>query len=360
MCLECASGYAQKKNLPPSKAKPPRPDHCFLYGRWLEKDGTRAFEVLRDLDGNCCALHFDYWVFDAASNEQEHAYHFSLQYTSPQQRNPNNTKQRFIWLFDAKEEDNVEEDNGYSDSYKIQEQYRKNIQVYEILQSSDTELTLLELTTKITRTFVRLRGRGNDILARVLNKQPTNSKSEQPSIDIQLDYPYYPTGCMGSNWQVVASSTLAQQGKQSYVAQNCADGDARTAWVEGAKGSGIGEWLLFIYTPSCATQEPLSSIVICNGYGKSRDTYLNNNRVKKLKMSLNEEVLCVIELDDSLGFQHIDFDEGKAQPSKLCSIWLRKGDRLKFEILDIYKGAKYDDTAIADIIPHISNCGYSQ
>ncbi|MGI6086150.1 MAG: NADase-type glycan-binding domain-containing protein [Acetivibrionales bacterium] len=154
----------------------------------------------------------------------------------------------------------------------------------------------------------------------------------------------------------------------SLSAENVIDGDIHTAWVEYEErnnteqeekydGKGIGEWIK-IYKKTKAKLEYrkgergyytdvdigytdsmlLSGIKIINGYAKSREIYLANNRVKKAEVILSDGTSYVFDLEDNnLGFQTLDF--GKEIETRQVVI----------KILDIYEGNKYNDTCISEV-----------
>ena len=62
-----------------------------------------------------------------------------------------------------------------------------------------------------------------------------------------------------------------------YCACRLFDKDVTTAWVEGAKGDGIGEYVLIVQENTFPDK-----IHINNGYQKSESLYLKNWRPKKL------------------------------------------------------------------------------
>ena len=75
---------------------------------------------------------------------------------------------------------------------------------------------------------------------------------------------------------------------------------------------------------------------------KSEETWKNNNRVKKLKLYVNGVPFGILNLKDSLTDQH--FSVGTLGHNKNGTDLI-----LKFEILEVYKGSKYNDTAITEI-----------
>ena len=132
-----------------------------------------------------------------------------------------------------------------------------------------------------------------------------------------------------------ASSSLPTQGKNSYGINKINDGNPMTAWVEGADGYGIGE-SFEIKAPNVNN--------IYNGYQSSPSNWKNNSRVKKFKVYKDNKPLCYLVLTDEMGRQlfelpvKVDFEKGYDNPSTF-----------RFEIVEVYKGDKWDDVAISEI-----------
>lgn len=150
----------------------------------------------------------------------------------------------------------------------------------------------------------------------------------------------------GHRWTVKTSSSLKPLENNSYQAENLIDGSPKTAWVEGVAGIGVGEYirLTFSNTKFSNAKElhsiKLSELKILNGYCKDQITWENNARVKILKMYINNKPLNLIELYDTKTLQSLHFD----------SLYLADGDEIRLEIVDIYRGQKYEDTAISELI----------
>lgn len=87
----------------------------------------------------------------------------------------------------------------------------------------------------------------------------------------------------------------------------------------------------------------LLTICIVNGYAETIKKWTDNSRVKSLKMYFNDKYIATIELEDSIKPQYIDI-----KPLEL-KVKSKEEFVLKFEIEDVYKGEKYDDTAITGI-----------
>ncbi len=130
-----------------------------------------------------------------------------------------------------------------------------------------------------------------------------------------------------------ASSTLANQGKYNYNIKNLNDENPMTAWVEGKKDYGIGEFFEI---------KAFGVNVIYNGYQSSPKNWIENSRVKKFKVYRNNVPLCYLELTDEMGRQSFELP-------KQNDYDLRKEYTFKFEILEVYEGTKWQDVAISEI-----------
>jgi hypothetical protein len=153
--------------------------------------------------------------------------------------------------------------------------------------------------------------------------------------------------CGGGQDTQTASSELKQLKEINYFASNAHDLNYKTAWIEGAAGYGIGESLTYHFPPE---NPRITKIIVVNGYVKSKKTWTENSRVKTLKMYLNDKPFAILNLEDTRREQEFQFDPigngDRADWKKLKSLtpWT-----IKFEIVDIYKGDKFDDTAITEI-----------
>ena len=155
-------------------------------------------------------------------------------------------------------------------------------------------------------------------------------------------FPSYGEGC---NWYCggqirvrKASSTLPPSSKFSYDAGNAHDFNSNTAWVEGVDGDGIGEYIEYwLYGGP-----PMNAIEILNGYVKNEKAWLANSRVKSLKVSVAGKPVAILALQDRRDLQRFDLRQA-VQAEENDSLVLR------FEILDVYRGAKYRDTVLSEL-----------
>lgn len=149
---------------------------------------------------------------------------------------------------------------------------------------------------------------------------------------------------------VEASTTLKQQGKFTYDAANISSSSRDNAWVEGVEGDGIGEFLEIkqMCQSGPVGSEPdldinFNELCIVNGYTATIRNWVENNRVRELKMYFNDEYVTNIELEDTMKPQYIDISS--------LNLKVKNGEeaKFKFEIVSVYKGEKYEDTAITGI-----------
>lgn len=156
--------------------------------------------------------------------------------------------------------------------------------------------------------------------------------------------------CGGGPYAVTASSQLESQGAVNYKASNAHDLNYRTAWVEGVEGYGIGEYLTYKFKGGSPR---ITTIIVVNGYVKSQKAFKENSRVKKLKVYKDNKPIAILNLKDIMGEQRFEIGTiGDSVPD--IPIWNQKKVnypdwKLKFEIMEVYKGDKYDDTALSEI-----------
>jgi hypothetical protein len=143
---------------------------------------------------------------------------------------------------------------------------------------------------------------------------------------------------------ITSSSTLAPQGKNSYAPGNVMDGNDRTAWVEGASGNGVGQWIKVGFD----SPAKISSIYFKNGYGKSASAFKKNARVRDIEIS-TQSGSYVRTVPDQRAEMKI------LLPRKLAD---KKTKWVKLTIKSIYPGTKYKDTAITEFVPDLEEHNY--
>ncbi|QKX05034.1 hypothetical protein HN014_08930 [Aquimarina sp. TRL1] len=154
--------------------------------------------------------------------------------------------------------------------------------------------------------------------------------------------------CGAGAYEVQTSSALKASSNITYATQNLTDFSYQTAWVEGVDGDGIGEYIDVRFK---AEHPRVTTIRIANGYVKSKKAWKNNSRVKSLKMYVNQVPYALLHLKDVYALQSFTLPTplGHADRSDFEKL-KEKGDwSIRFEILSVYKGLKYEDTVISEL-----------
>ena len=130
--------------------------------------------------------------------------------------------------------------------------------------------------------------------------------------------------------RIVASSTLPDQAGNSYAARNIMDGDARTAWCDGVKGDGNGEWIRIDF----GSMQELKGFELINGLAKSSNAFQANNRVKRMKLEFSNGQTIMVDND----FIRNEFLDKPIHTSFV-----------KISIEAVERGTKYHDTCMSEI-----------
>lgn len=133
--------------------------------------------------------------------------------------------------------------------------------------------------------------------------------------------------------KLCVSSILDPQFGNRYGGVNLLDGNMATAWVEGAKGDGIGEKLVISYD----SPRILSRLVLANGYNKNRDIYTKNARLQSVTITGQAGEQRSFRLSDTGDWQEIELG------------WLGETNWFSIAISGVYRGSKYRDTAISEL-----------
>ncbi|SDL09537.1 discoidin domain-containing protein [Paenibacillus jilunlii] len=129
--------------------------------------------------------------------------------------------------------------------------------------------------------------------------------------------------------KITASSTLPKSKAGSYTASQIIDGDTATCWCEGVKGSGIGQ----SFTVSFPKKTKVGSLKVLPGYGKSVSAYLENNSVRKAKLTFSDGSSFIADFTKETA---LELPKVKATTS------------ITFTILEVTPGSKYSDTCVSE------------
>lgn len=153
--------------------------------------------------------------------------------------------------------------------------------------------------------------------------------------------------CVFAEWVRTASassefSEVLGGKKIIYSALNAFDGDFSTAWVPESNSSGIGETLQIVFDKAIEFDE----IQIINGFAY-KNLYMHNNRVKSLKVSV---LLAGAGSGGEITQEDFTLNDNMSEYYQSMNYRnMQRGNVVVFEITDIYKGQKYDDTCISEI-----------
>lgn len=169
-------------------------------------------------------------------------------------------------------------------------------------------------------------GEGKNINWEAIKKEYEKNSTED-------DLPFFYNDCLMEFSVAKASSVLPAQGNKNYSVNNLSDEDPTTAWIPDNRNYGIGESFEI---------SSRSLNVIYNGYQANPTVWKNNTRVKKLKVYKDNEPLCFLVFTDEMGAQSFELPVEAGYSDEPKSIF-------RFEIVEVYKGAKYKDVALSEI-----------
>ena len=149
-----------------------------------------------------------------------------------------------------------------------------------------------------------------------------------------------PSRCRAANFagigaRVCASSVLKPHQNIDYDPGNLSDDRPDTAWVEGGKDNGEGQYLVLDFDAPLLIRE----LTLANGYGKNDDIFAKNGRVERLDIVFSSGERRTVKLSDTPSWQSVAIDP----PVK--ARWLQ------LIIGSVYSGWKYSDTAVSGLKP---------
>jgi len=159
--------------------------------------------------------------------------------------------------------------------------------------------------------------------------------------------------CWYCGWgvdSISASSYLkSKYATINYLPENAHDMSFQNAWVPGGETNGIGEYLTYYFLQNSPR---ITKIIVANGYVKSKKAWVENSRVKKLKMYIDNKPYAILNLEDNRREQIFEFSpigKGKHENTRWEDMKKLPKWSLKFEILEVYEGDWYNDVAISEI-----------
>jgi zinc-ribbon domain len=135
-----------------------------------------------------------------------------------------------------------------------------------------------------------------------------------------------------------ASSSLKATSLTDFRPTNLLDGDTATAWVEGGKGTGAGEWVKLEFDHAVS----LARIEIANGYQADDTHFASYVRVESLEVDYSDGTRQVVQLLDQKGLQVIDPAVG-ADSKPMSTEWI------KLTILSVYPAYHWPQAALSEV-----------
>ena len=122
------------------------------------------------------------------------------------------------------------------------------------------------------------------------------------------------------------------------------DENAETAWIAADGTSGVGAKLKLIFPKKLRAEmegeTPLYGLDIINGAWSTEQQWKAHARVKKVRLYYRDKPLADVTFADSRRWQRLSFPD----------VFVRSGDWMTFEILEIYPGEKGAGVAITEIV----------
>lgn len=138
---------------------------------------------------------------------------------------------------------------------------------------------------------------------------------------------------------ISASSALYESG-YDYNSYNLNDWNYSTAWVEGADGDGIGEYVDYYFSERVR----ITSVAVLTGYCKDDYVFYINNAVTVLGMQTGSASADLYLSDSASGYQ-----EGRGPVEIMLSEPMICEGYVRFTIKGVRSGSKYTDSCISEI-----------
>jgi F5/8 type C domain len=173
---------------------------------------------------------------------------------------------------------------------------------------------------------------GNSPAARQ-GSSPGRSKTDPANVVEDQNESHLTTSQNGAPLKINATSSSVRLAVQSntYYPANAIDGKRSTAWIEGADGAGLGEWIRFDFD----RQITVHRILFQPGYFKSPQIWAENNRLATVTAEFSDGSSREITFDNRMDSQKFDVGAVKTR-------WVR------LVIKSVYYGTD-PDTALSEV-----------
>ena len=140
----------------------------------------------------------------------------------------------------------------------------------------------------------------------------------------------------------VKATTTAPATAETFDAKNLLDGNMKTCWLSSGDGKNEDvEIVIDLEEVEGINVAVVSDIYFFTGWRKDYQTWKEYSRVKKMIMTVNDLPYGEITFQDTYKQQGIDLEKFKVDRTRRS--------RIRFRIVDTYKGSKYNQLALSDI-----------
>lgn len=124
------------------------------------------------------------------------------------------------------------------------------------------------------------------------------------------------------------SVETARAGAKRKAVPQLSDESARNAWVEAAEGARLNFVLPARLAPHLE-RTPVYGFNMINGYWADEEKWERHARLKRARILYNGKALAEIAFADTRRWQEVFFGD----------LFIRSGDRLELEVLEVYRGS---------------------
>ena len=181
----------------------------------------------------------------------------------------------------------------------------------------------------------------------VLFHFPMIATADPAPIKARVEEPALPETMGGCSLKCAVAWSVEVQvagGQQAAVVKNLNDENAESAWMAADGTSGVGAKLKLVFPKKLPAEiegnTPLYGLDLLNGVWTSEVRWKAHARVKRARLYYREKPLADVIFADSRRWQRLTFPD----------VFVRSGDTMTFEILEIYPGEKGAGVAITEIV----------
>ncbi|MDR1834910.1 MAG: hypothetical protein LBQ96_03820 [Fusobacteriaceae bacterium] len=130
----------------------------------------------------------------------------------------------------------------------------------------------------------------------------------------------------------------------NYESWSACDGNYTTAWVEGVRGQGEGQWIELYFA-----ETELNAIYIQNGYWKTPERLAQNSRLQRILVEFADGGAEEFVLPDPVRENY--WEMITTPGTRLDLLRPHRTNFVRIRILATYRGSRWTDTCVSEIIP---------